>query len=122
MRTILVLSLVVGLGTVGCADDDGADAGDRLRVVAAFYPLAEAARQVGGDLVDVRDLTPPGVEPHDLELTTRDVDALEDADVLVVMGGGFQPAVEDVADRRGGATLEVLEELDVTRRITRDDL
>jgi hypothetical protein len=31
--------------------------------VASFYPLAEAAERVGGDLVSVTNLTPPGVEP-----------------------------------------------------------
>ena len=43
-------------------------------MVAAFYPLAWAAERVGGDTVDVRNLTPPGTEPHDLELSARDVE------------------------------------------------
>jgi zinc transport system substrate-binding protein len=66
-----------------------------LSVVASFYPLAEAASRVGGDLVSVQNLTPPGVEPHDLELAPDDVEAIETADVVVYLGGGFQPAVED---------------------------
>jgi zinc transport system substrate-binding protein len=83
----------------------------RTAVVAAFYPLVEAAEQVGGGHVDVTNLTPPGVEPHDLELTTDDVDALLDADLAVVMGDGFQPAVEATADDRDGATLVVLDKV-----------
>ena len=42
-------------------------------VVASFYPLAFAAAEVGGPGVDVRNLTPPGAEPHDLEATPGDV-------------------------------------------------
>jgi zinc transport system substrate-binding protein len=77
-------------------------------VVAAFFPLAAAARAVGGPGVSVEDLTPPGVEPHDLELTTTEMDAILDARLLVLMGEGFQPAVERGAEQRSGPTLEVL--------------
>lgn len=83
----------------------------RIEVVAAFYPLAEAARQVGGRHVHVVDVTPPGSEPHDLELTTDQVDAIQDADLVIVLGRGFQPAVEDAARGRDGPTLVALEHL-----------
>ena len=76
-------------------------------MVASFYPLAEAARRVGGDLVRVENLTPPGAEPHDLELTASQVADIQDADVVLVLGGGFQPAVEEAADGRTG-TVELL--------------
>ena len=84
-----------------------ADSDDRPGVVASFYPLAEAARQVGGDIVRVDNLTPPGAEPHDLELTATQVAAIQDADVVLVLGDGFQPAVEKAAAGRQG-TVELL--------------
>ena len=80
-------------------------ASSKTQVVAAFYPLAEVVRWVGGDLVSVTDLTPPGAEPHDLELTSNQVDAIRDADLAVVTGGEFQPSVEDAARQRSGPTL-----------------
>jgi zinc transport system substrate-binding protein len=110
MRKLLLIAVGVAL-LAACGGDDGADDG-RVRAVAAFYPLAEALRQVGGDLVVVDDLTPPGAEPHDLELTSKEVDAVLDADVVLLMGDGFQPAVEDVADGRQSAVF-VLDELGV---------
>lgn len=85
-----------------------------MSVVASFYPLAEAAARVGGPDVHVENLTQPGVEPHDLELTTRQVDDVLDADVVLVLGGRFQPAVEDLAVRRhDGVTAVVLDALDL---------
>jgi zinc transport system substrate-binding protein len=79
--------------------------------VAAFYPVQEAALRVGGSLVDVTNLTAPGVEPHDLELTPDQVEAIATADVVLYLGDGFQPAVQDaVADARG-TTLDLLEGL-----------
>jgi zinc transport system substrate-binding protein len=104
------------LSACGGGDGDAGDgAGDegRIEVVASFSPLAEVARRVGGARVAVRNLTAPGAEPHDLELTPSGVDALEDADVVVVLGRGFQPAIEEVAARRDGPTVVVLDALDV---------
>ena len=100
---------MVTAALVGACGADGAASGDgRVDVVAAFYPLAEATRRVGGDAVSVRDLTPAGVEPHDLELTPEQVDSLEDADLILYLGGGFQPAVEEIAERRGDAAVDLL--------------
>lgn len=94
------------LGACGGGDDrdDG-----RLRVVAAFAPLAEVAERVGGDGVAVTNLTPAGAEPHDLELTTDQVDDLLDADVVLFLGDGFQPAVEEASERTEGERIDLLE-------------
>lgn len=85
------------LAVAGCGDSRGDD--DGIDVVAGFYPLAEVATRVGGDRVSVTNLTPPGTEPHDLELSPDHLDEIDGAEVVVFVGGGFQPAVEDVADR-----------------------
>jgi zinc transport system substrate-binding protein len=75
------------------------DSASRLRVVTAFYPLAEAARRVGGDAVEVTDLTPVGGGPHDIELLAKDLETLEGADLVIYLGGGFQPAVQKAVDQ-----------------------
>lgn len=87
--------------------------GDRIEVVANFYPVAEAATRIGGDRVHVVNLTPAGAEPHDIELTTRQLDKLEDADLVLYLGRGFQPAVEKVAERRDSSSLDLLEKIDL---------
>jgi zinc transport system substrate-binding protein len=82
-----------------CGARGGGDG--RIDVVAGFARLGEVAARVGGDQVRVRDLTPPGAEPHDLELSTDDVDAILDADLVLYLGGGFQPGVAKAAERSG---------------------
>jgi zinc transport system substrate-binding protein len=115
VAAVLVLTALGLLAAVG--GEPGAAAGaERTSVVAAFYPLTEAAERVGGRHVQVTNLTPPGAEPHDLELTTDDVDTILDADLALVMGGGYQPAVEASADDRDGRTLVVLDEVPHARR------
>ena len=79
-----------------------------LHVVASFYPLQEAAARVGGGRVAVTDLTTPGVEPHDLELTPDDVEAIDTADVVLYLGGGFQPAIEAAVKDAEGTAVDLL--------------
>jgi zinc transport system substrate-binding protein len=112
-RTVLVLIFVLALFPA-CGGGSGASAGSEgTNVVAAFYPLAWAAERVGGDEVDVRNLTPPGAEPHDVELTPRDVERIRSADVVVYLGAGFQPAVEDAVEGADGTTVDVLEGIEL---------
>jgi zinc transport system substrate-binding protein len=85
---LTLLSLLVLLG--GCGSDE---TGSRRQVVAAFYPIAYAAERVAPD-AEVDNLTPSGAEPHDLELSPRDVEHLRDADTVLYFGEGFMPALE----------------------------
>jgi zinc transport system substrate-binding protein len=71
-----------------------ADAHGRPVVLGAFYPYYWAAgRLAGGDLA-VGLITAAGAEPHDLELSPRQVAAIGRAD-LVVYERRFQPALDD---------------------------
>ncbi|NIK60909.1 metal ABC transporter substrate-binding protein [Kribbella shirazensis] len=86
------------LTLAGCggssAGDSAGSGGDKLDVVTSFYPLEFIARSVGGDAVNVTTLTAPGVEPHDLELTPKQVGEIAEAK-LVVYEKELQPAVDE---------------------------
>ena len=85
----------------GSASDSGASpsgSGGPLRVVAGFYPLAYAAEQVGGDSVEVINLTPPGGEAHDLELSPQQVAEIGEADLILYIPG-FQPALDEAIEQ-----------------------
>lgn len=83
-----------------------------VQVATGFFPLAEAAEIVGGRRVVVENLTPPGSEPHDVELAPDEVDLILDADLLLYLGGGFQPGVEELAARRDGISVDLLDGVD----------
>ena len=96
---IILILVAAGLGglTAACRGSaSGADT-DRETVVAGFYPLAYAAEQIGDGRVEVTNLTPPGSEPHDLEVSPQDVADLRSADLVLLLGHGFQPQLEDAA-------------------------
>jgi len=110
MRIVLTLGVALACLLPGCGDDGGESGGgsDTTSIVASFYPLAFLAEEVGASGVSVENLTPPGVEPHDLELPPRDVGRLGDADLVLYLGGGFQPGVEDAVARSGVEAVDLL--------------
>lgn len=107
-----VAGLAVALFALGAAACTGGSSEGRVSVVAAIYPLAWAAEQVGGDRVDVEDLTPPGVEAHDATVTAAQRADIQTADVVVYLGEiDFQPDVERAVDDAGGMVIDVTAEL-----------
>jgi len=107
-RAAAALAVASGLLVTGCADPaSDANAGERISVRASFYPLQWVTERVAGPRADVTNLTPPGAEPHDLELGPREVAAIGAADLVVYLRG-FQPAVDEaVAQEAGDSGLDV---------------
>ena len=103
---MLVVSALAACG--GAREESGPGAGGQIDVVAGFYPLAFAAEEVGGPHVRVRNLTPAGAAPHDLELSPRDVGRIHSAGIVLYLGHGFQPRLEDAAGETGGRALDLL--------------
>jgi zinc transport system substrate-binding protein len=121
-RLFLVVPALLATATLAaCGGGSQAAAEDRPSVVAAFYPLAFAAQRIAGDELEVRNLTPPGAEPHDHELSARDVEAVRSADHVFYLGSGFQPALEDAVEGADGQTVDVLKDLDVHRATDSDE-
>ena len=119
---IAVAGLGLGLGLGGCSGGSGAespgDAADQagqvteggdIDVIASFYPLAYLAERIGGDAVTVTDLTPKGGHAHDLELSPRQVSAMDNADVVFYLGDSFQPAVESAVLQSSATSLDGME-------------
>ncbi|GJF28560.1 zinc ABC transporter substrate-binding protein [Kitasatospora sp. NE20-6] len=87
-------ALTAALTLTACGGSSSAeDSGGRLSVVASFYPMEYLAAQIGGDHVKVTGLTAPGVEPHDLELTAKQVGSVQKAGAVVYLKG-LQPTVD----------------------------
>ena len=102
----LLVPLVLTVGATAACDTASAGASGKLDVVAAFYPLQYVTEQVGGDRVKVSNLVKPGAEPHDLELSPKQVAEIADADLAVYLHG-FQPAVDEaVADHAKDKSLD----------------
>jgi zinc transport system substrate-binding protein len=94
MRTAGAIAFL-GLAFIASACSGSAQGGSgKTTVTAAFYPLAFVAQRLGASAVQVTNLTPPGAEPHDLELRPSDVGSIRDARLILYLHG-LQPAVDD---------------------------
>src|SRR5699024_5155829 len=94
MAAAITLALLAACGTAFPAVDG------KTRVIASAYPFAWIAQEIGGAQIELRNLTPAGSEPHDVELTPHQVAAVQDTDVMVYERG-FQPSVDNAVDQAG---------------------
>ncbi|MEK3779334.1 metal ABC transporter substrate-binding protein [Paenibacillus sp. FSL R5-0810] len=81
----------------------------KLKIKTSFYPMYEFTRQVAGDMADVENLVPAGVEPHDWEPTPQDMAGIADADVIVYNGAGMESWIDQVLDSVKDRDLKVIE-------------
>ena len=81
-----------------------AAASGALTVSTSFYPIQYLAQAIGGEHVAVTSVTPTNVEPHDFELSPKDVTALS-ASSLVLYVSGFQPSLDDALAQVSGPTV-----------------
>ena len=114
MRKIASITLAMTMtATVmtGCGSkaNQVVDHEGKLQVYTSFYPLYDFATKVGGDKVDVVNLVPTGVEPHDYEPSARNMAALEEADVFIYNGVGMESWVDKVLSTLENEDLLVVE-------------
>ena len=127
-RVLTLLSLSAVLAIAGCgsgkstvthggnassANNQTSDASTtettKLKVKTSFYPMYEFTKQVAGDLADVENLIPPGIEAHDWEPTPQDMAGISDADVLVYNGAGMEGWVDQVLESIQGTGVSAIE-------------
>lgn len=111
-RALLPLAAVIAIATAATGCSSGGENSGKPQVAAGFYPLAWVAEQVGGDAVEVTNLTRPGKDAHASELSIHGTAALAGAD-LVLLSGGFQAEVDSsVKANASGAVLDVAKVVD----------
>lgn len=104
-RLSLVMGAVLLLGACGGSAGQGESSGnggeDRFTVVTDMYPSTFAVEQVAGDDVEIIQLAPQGVEPHDYELTPKQIAQVADADLVAYLPGMI-PAVSEAVSQEAG--------------------
>ena len=94
-RVVLAVAVMLAaafggiIGQAARADDSP------LKVVATTGMIADAARQVGGEHVEVRGLMGPGVDPHAYRQTRSDIVAMTRADLVLWHGLYLEAQLED---------------------------
>jgi zinc transport system substrate-binding protein len=63
----------------------------KLLVAATIVPLGDFCRRLGGDLVQVQELIPPGASPHLFEPAPSVMARASQGQVFVYIGAGLEP-------------------------------
>ncbi|MBO8137931.1 MAG: zinc ABC transporter substrate-binding protein [Desulfotomaculum sp.] len=83
----------------GCgAAPTGSSSPGKIKVYTSIYPLYDFASRVGGDKIELKNIIPPGAEPHTWEPAPRDAADVSKADVLVYCGSGIDPWAEKIIE------------------------
>jgi len=102
MRTVLSLVLAAGTlaGLVACGDDGeaGGAPADRPHVVVTTSILGDMVSEVVGDQAEVEVVMPLGTDPHEFQTSARQVQAMVEADLLVINGAGFEEGMLDAIE------------------------
>ena len=80
----------------------------RIRVLTTIFPIYDFARTVGGDDVIVRNLLPPGVDPHEFALSPRDISLVSGADVILSNGAGLDDFIGESIAKAGISSTKVI--------------
>ena len=94
-----------------------------LKVVATTGMIADAARQVGGEQVDVKGLMGPGVDPHAYRQTRTDIVAMTRADLVLWHGLYLEAQMDGFFDDLGRkrTVVAVADGIDTSKLRAHDD-
>ena len=101
----LSLTACSALSTESSGSDAPKDASGTLSVAVSFYPIQYLAETIGGDHVSVTSLTPTDVEPHDYDLSGKEVISTLEGSSLVAYVAGFQPSLDKAVTQISGPTV-----------------
>lgn len=104
LRLVAFATMIALLFSPGVpARNAGATAqdGEPLKVVASFSIVEDWASQVGGDHIELSSIVPAGGDAHSFDPDPATVASIEDADVIISIGPGFEPWLDDMVDSSG---------------------
>ena len=88
-QKILVVLLIIGVligGLTGCNNSASENTNDKLSVVTTTTLLADLAKVIGGDDINVEGLMGPGIDPHLYKASAGDVTRMQEADLIFYNG------------------------------------
>ncbi len=100
---IIAIAVIIPLSSIAVYGTDSNQQfttidSSKLQVISSFYTLHEFSQNVGQEKVDVSLLIPAGVEPHDWGPTIKDVQRMQQSDLIIINGIGFENWVDNLKD------------------------
>lgn len=97
MKNIFLIIIIL-LSIFACNNNDNKNTSDKLQIYTSIYPVYDFTKKIGGEKITVYNMTKTGAEPHDFEITSRDMANLSKADLFIYNGGGMEHWVDSVKE------------------------
>ena len=123
----IISVFMAGFIVAGCGGgEDGTDSSSengKLKIVATIGMIADVAKNVGGENVEVVGLMGPGVDPHTYKASAGDVTRMSEADLILYNGLHLEGAMSEVLQKVGqrANTYAVAEAVDESRLLSSAD-
>ena len=102
-------SILLGLALIALVCNAGLADTDPLHVVATTTIVGDVVARVGGDHIDVTVLIPAHTDPHAFEVTSRDLVAIAEADIVFLNGADLEIDLEPMLENATGPVIAVSE-------------
>ena len=99
---IIAISIIIPLSSFAVLNSEQSvfpkslNQSEKIVVITSFNPLYEFTKQIGKEKIDVSVLVPFGIEPHDWEPTISDLQKIQNADLIIINGVGFENWIDNV--------------------------
>jgi zinc transport system substrate-binding protein len=119
-KTLLMLAVTLSIivSAAACSRNNQTapveDARHGLKIYTTFYPIYDFTKKIVGDDVQVENLIPAGVEPHDFELSPKQAAKIYDADIFIFLGESMEPWAKKMAqdlNKKGVTVIEAGKDL-----------
>lgn len=104
MKKLFILLIPFIFIFAACSNSTASDKGttqsseEVLTVYTTVYPLQYFTERIGGDLVDVKTVYPPGSDEHTYEPSQKDMIKMADSDLFIYLGLGLEGFVDQAKD------------------------
>ncbi len=120
----LIIMLIIAVFS-GCSaktkENKNSVDSNKISVYTSFYTMYDFTKKIGGDKINLTNLTPAGIEPHEWELTPRDIANLEKANLLIYNGAGMEIWTEKVLKTLDNKKLIAVETAKNLKLLENDD-
>jgi zinc transport system substrate-binding protein len=106
-RALLIsIFLLIAITLIACGGENTSEqptneqetADNKLKVYTTIFPLEDFTKKIGGDLVDVESIFPPGADAHTYEPTTKTMVDIAKSNGFIYSGVGIESSVQQIEE------------------------
>lgn len=98
IAALVIIAIAVGVFAVLYKNKNANPDNGKINIVATTFSTYDFARQIAGDNANITFLLGPGVDSHSYEPSAQDLSKLQNADIVIYIGGEMEKWIEKVLE------------------------